>query len=571
VETSVIGTDLNAAKSIPNGGGILINSDSNTIGPCLVVSGNTGYGVLIATGGDNVIELDCIGDDGSGFFSVPNEDGIGIMSSNNAVMGNIISGNTNAGVIIGATGTGNTIERNYIGVDIDSGPLGNGVGVDIEGSDNIVQNGNLISGNMREGIAIGGNGNLVRLNPIGMDITQAKAVPNGTGIRITGSNNTIGGAGSGIDSNIISGNSDSGVAISGDGNVVSGNYIGVDVTTVKALGNQDGIFVTGNINLLLGNLVSGNARDGILIQNGGGNLLQGNLVGTDGTQTVALGNGRHGINLDFAPNNQIGGDNDKVSNVIAFNGIDGILVRGGTGNTLQRNIIFSHTAGLGIELREGGNNDQAAPAISAAFPSGDGTDIEGTLTSTPNTIFTLEFFSNQVCNPSGFGEAQSFVDTLRVTTDGTGVAVIAAVLRQYVSPGQFLTGTATDSNGNTSAFSQCIQVGSGGSPSRRVSVPERQGPEVALWLLARKETAGASDMLIREWATNFAVAVPVHDWVFAEFGRSSKWDSRAEALNPVAVGNWKRGERTAGDILDHATTVGSDIGNDFAIAGHLSR
>jgi len=102
-------------------------------------------------------------------------------------------------------------------------------------------------------------------------------------------------------------------------------------------------------------------------------------------------------------------------------------------------------------------------------------------------------------------------------------------------------------------------------------VPERQGPEVALWLLARKETAGASDMLIREWATNFAVAVPVHDWVFAEFGRSSKWDSRAEALNPVAVGNWKRGERTAGDILDHATTVGSDIGNDFAIAGHLSR
>jgi len=47
VETSVIGTDLNAAKSIPNGGGILINSDSNTIGPCLVVSGNTGYGVRL--------------------------------------------------------------------------------------------------------------------------------------------------------------------------------------------------------------------------------------------------------------------------------------------------------------------------------------------------------------------------------------------------------------------------------------------------------------------------------------------------------------------------------------------
>ena len=84
------------------------------------------------------------------------------------------------------------------------------------------------------------------------------------------------------------------------------------------------------------------------------------------------------------------------------------------------------------------------------------TAVAGTLNSTANTTFSIEFFRNGSCDPSGFGEGETLLSTFEVTTNGAGDAPFA--LTVGLSAGQFVTATATDPAGNTSEFSACIAV-----------------------------------------------------------------------------------------------------------------
>ena len=82
---------------------------------------------------------------------------------------------------------------------------------------------------------------------LGFSAASGQAVPNGTGISISGSsNNTIGGSTSGS-ANVISGNTGNGVLINeGSGNDVFGNLIGTNPAGVLAVGNeQNGIEIVG--------------------------------------------------------------------------------------------------------------------------------------------------------------------------------------------------------------------------------------------------------------------------------------------------------------------------------------
>ena len=59
-----------------------------------------------------------------------------------------------------------------------------------------------------------------------------------------------------------------------------------------------------------GNLISGNAGDGVEICGSGttGNVVAGNLIGTDATGEAALPNGADGVQIDSgASNNTVGG------------------------------------------------------------------------------------------------------------------------------------------------------------------------------------------------------------------------------------------------------------------------
>ncbi len=85
----------------------------------------------------------------------------------------------------------------------------------------------------------------------------------------------------------------------------------------------------------------------------------------------------------------------------------------------------------------------------------------GTMHSAANTTYRIELFANDACDPSGYGEGQRFMVDTTATTDGTGSAEFhggISVSSFLLTPGMFITATATDPNGNTSGFSQCVQV-----------------------------------------------------------------------------------------------------------------
>ncbi|MEY2496636.1 MAG: hypothetical protein QOD12_192 [Verrucomicrobiota bacterium] len=422
---------------------------------------------------------------------------------------NVIAGNAAGNInFFGSTATGNVIQGNYIGINA-AGTAAidlNGPGIVLTYSSNftiggtVAGAGNVISGNS-SGIAISGDANnmaannLIQGNLIGTNAAGTAAVPNGSGISISeGQNNTIGGATASA-RNIISGNSNRGIGITTGyntpvvtTNVVQGNFIGTDITGTAKLGNAGyGIVISGIFGATLtgvntiggatagtGNIISGNGQDGIAIGSANNTLVQGNLIGTDINGMGNLGNAGIGISLSGANTNIVGLNavGAGAGNVIAFNGsasttFSGVVVDSGTGNSIRGNSIFSNNS-LGIDLGRNGvtpndpcdgdtgaNNLQNFPIIKSVTNSAGSVNITGTLNSTANTTFRLEFFSNNAVDPTGFGEGQGFLGFANVTTDGNCSAMFnvnfptAAIVRN-------VTATATDPTGNTSEFSAAI-------------------------------------------------------------------------------------------------------------------
>src|SRR5205085_4443276 len=100
------------------------------------------------------------------------------------------------------------------------------------------------------------------------------------------------------------------------------------------------------------------------------------------------------------------------------------------------------------------NNFQNFPVITGVFVLPTDNIVKGTINSTPDTHLTIEFFANSSCDPSGYGEGQTYIGTTTVMTDASGDATFT-FHPTTLSSGQVVTATATDDNGNTSEFSQC--------------------------------------------------------------------------------------------------------------------
>ncbi|MBD1906589.1 DUF4347 domain-containing protein [Funiculus sociatus GB2-A5] len=266
-------------------------------------------------------------------------------------------------------GGNNVIAGNFIGTNA----AGNAVagnsrwGVFINGSSNNIIGGttagtrNIISGNS-VGLFVTGSGNQIQGNYIGTDVTGNVDLGNtADGITIQGTNNIIGGTTTGA-RNVISGNNQNGVSISqvgSSGNQVLGNYIGTNAAGTADLGNTlNGIEIQYAPNNIIGgttagagNVISGNNSNGIWItgNTATGNRVQGNYIGTNADGSSALGNTFRGVWLTDANDNTIGGTAAGTGNAIAFNGQQGVLVSSGIGNGILGNSIFSNTD-LGIDL-----------------------------------------------------------------------------------------------------------------------------------------------------------------------------------------------------------------------------
>jgi hypothetical protein len=144
-----------------------------------------------------------------------------------------------------------------------------------------------------------------------------------------------------------------------------------------------------------------------------------------------------------------GANNTIVENVVAFNGV-GVRAANlvAKGNWITRNSIFENV-GAGIDLGfdsitandvppdsvppdldDGANGAQNYPVLTSVIASGGGTRAQGTLQSTPNSSFRLEFFANAsrdenlfvfgVAKRGEFTEGQSYVGSHDVVTDANG-------------------------------------------------------------------------------------------------------------------------------------------------------
>jgi hypothetical protein len=484
-----LGTDATGTQAVGNDTGVLIGAsdgvdDIGSTDPAdrNIISGNMDDGIYVA-GTMTVVQGNYIGTDATGTHALGNGHS-GFFLEDPLSKPDQIGGTApGAGNLISANGTGlslgggnQVVQGNLIGTDITGTlPLGNGIGILLNGTGgNTIGGtepgaGNLISGNtvgMRS--SEGDLFNVIQGNLIGTDITGANALGNAVGIDLGSSQNLVGGTAAGA-GNVISGNQGDGLDVVGGYNTIQGNLIGTDVSGTLPLGNGGNgirLYEEGNYNTVggetpgAGNVIANNGGDGINTELGY-TLIQGNLIGTDVTGTVPMGNGGNGIVLrtsgtSAGGHDTVGGTDPGASNVIAFSGRDGVLVDGVSRNAILGNSIHD-SSGLGIELAANGNLNQAFPVLTAATLTNSGTVIDGTFAGVPDTAFTLEFFANDVCNPSGYGEGQYWLGDAIVVTDANGQASFTATVAAS-EPGQFIAATATDAQNNTSAFSACVQV-----------------------------------------------------------------------------------------------------------------
>jgi type VI protein secretion system component Hcp len=339
------------------------------------------------------------------------------------------------------------------------------------------------------GITVYGERDTVRGCYIGTDTAGQTALPNGTGIDVSGANATIGSADVLVPGNLISGNRGDGIVVEGsdaDAAVIVGNKVGTNAAGTAALGNGgNGVLLKSgggstfggsaspSGHLVSGNLISGNTVAGVAItgSNAKTNVVQGNLIGTDATGSSAVANGVGVLISGFASENTIGGTAAGAGNTIAFNTGNGVTVGADANdssrlNSVLRNLVFAN-GGIGIDLgndgatantpggpHSGPNDLQNTPVLAALQARAENTMIVPfSLNSAPNAQFRIEFFENVSGTPG-----MVFLGSTSVTTNGDGFATGSSDSLNGLVGGSTVTATATGPTGNTSELAAPVPV-----------------------------------------------------------------------------------------------------------------
>ena len=331
------------------------------------------------------------------------------------------------------------------------------------------------------GVALNGSSITLKSDYIGVNLAGAPAGNTGDGVYVTGSNNTI-------VQNVISANTGNGVALHGAAtNTIAANRIGTNPAGSAALGNgQSGIWITsastgneiggtvytnaagqsndptGNKGLTtptfvipaLGNVISGNGADGVLIDAlSVNNTLNGNFIGTTATGVAALGNAGDGVAVNGAGLNALIGcgvtNNPFVYyNVVSGNGGNGLHVTSSDNVTVQGNFFgigadnttLVANAGDGILVDGSSHNTQVGGVIPlgnvAAGNAKNGIEVTGTVAgfTTFNTFGGLLAFK---------GAAPNGNDGVLITATGGNQTVRTNVLSGNANNGLEIGGNAS--------------------------------------------------------------------------------------------------------------------------------
>ena len=273
-------------------------------------------------GSPPVVDLNCNGQAGLTFAAGSDGSQLLGLSIGNAD-GNAVT--LDAGAI--------TLDKNYIGLNAAGdifGNTGDGVYVSSRSSNNqiglnptaasgVVSN--VISGNGGNGISFhGSSGNTLVSNRIGTDPAGLAAIPNGgNGVWLTASSN---------------------------GNEIGGTaFVDPSTGAVNDPTGDKGTVTPVFVVPPLGNLISGNGQNGVLIDtNSQRNVLSGNFVGTTADGNGAIGNLSDGVAINGANNNSLIGcqfvNNPFVYyNVVSANGQSGLHITDSNNSTVQANFF----------------------------------------------------------------------------------------------------------------------------------------------------------------------------------------------------------------------------------------
>jgi hypothetical protein len=217
-------------------------------------------------------------------------------------------------------------------------------------------------------------------------------------------------------------------------------------------------------------------------------VMTGNAIGTDLSRTASYpcleGFKAYPNYVDnTVPNRAVfGGLSVGEGNLVVNSELTGVVIGAGSitlsGNSIDNNgllgidllsivdPVFGATYGVTPndpgDADTGPNELQNFPVLTTANTDGSLILVTGTLDSNPGQQFRIEFFGNDGCDPTGYGEGRRFLGSTTVSTDGNGSASFAAQLPVTQTPGNIITATATRiSTGDTSEFSACVALGTG--------------------------------------------------------------------------------------------------------------
>jgi parallel beta-helix repeat protein len=489
-----IGTDASGTIAQGNSDGIRAKQspyarigDGTTTGRNLI-SGNSSAGIRIHDGSpSSEVKGNYVGTDVSGAVPLGNAEGVRVGNSGYVLIGgsltgegNLISGNNGRGIVLGNSGAQYIrIRGNLIGTNV------SGTAALQNGSDGIycfnnssrnqiggvtTGEGNLISGNNENGIFFDDDEgyNEVLGNIIGGNASGTIAVPNRLdGIRVRYSTDNRVGNGTAVGRNLIIGNESydvntgsAGIRLAGDtfNTIVRGNYIGTDISGTAGLGTfVEGIRLGQNTGCRIGGRNSG---EGNVIY---GCVRKGIAFGNNTQRTTVEGNTiwhNKGSGIAFEDRGSCSLNTIGPANTIAHNGDGsspdqyGIWIDGANNirNTITRNSFYDNYD-QAIKLTNSGNANLSAPTIITAEGG------SGLVTGEAPANSVVELYLTGAPDPTGSGEGRTYIGSVEANGSGQWSITLVGLTARTT-----LTATATDTNGNTSAFAVNLVTVQGISP-----------------------------------------------------------------------------------------------------------
>ncbi len=300
----------------------------------------------------------------------------------------------------------------------------------------------------------------------------------------------------------------------------------VELDGTNAGSGASGLIISASDSTIRGLIVNRFPGAGLVLEGGGGNLIEDNFIGTDPAGSPDLGNGSNGILISNSSDNTI------TQNKIAHNGGNGVQIigNGAVGNTISEDAIYDN-GGLGVDLGEdsvtpndpndldtGLNNLQNFAVIDfMGIAPPDHIVLYGYAnTGSPGTRFRIDFFSNSVCDASGYGEGETYLTSVEGTAQGDpysnpdfGILPFTVFVPEGST--NITTRVTNLTTGDTSEYSRCVSGADSLTiiPQRGLNLPETSHT-VTVWATLQEQPPVANLMVDFEIVSGPNAGIELH-------------------------------------------------------------